>query len=609
MIFGTYADDTLLLKAYRLRHSGLQHGRKLTPSLPRPGSPTIVHLTVGPDLALRDLRLFYTVDGSEPGEAAATMPFVRRAVIWDTLLWGYREAWEAILPPLPDGTIVRYRIRGLDNEGKTVWADWPPADPLLLEATFARAGSPHLQGPWPSPAVPPTFAFRVSEAFRPPKWAERAHLYHIFVDRFHPGPRRAFRPCGEPHQRCGGTLAGIRYRLDALVDLGFDTLWLSPIFPAPTAHGYDVIDYFAIAPELGTMDDFYALVEDAHARGMRILLDLPLNHISDQHPFFVEARSSSHSRYRDWFTFDERFPPGYRAYFHLASMPEWNFANPEVRRYLINVGLFWLEQGADGFRLDHADGPGIDFWIEFTEACRAANPEAWCIGEIVQPPSRLEPYRGVLEGALDFVWAEAVRGTLGRRRGSMRTLAHFLTRHRAALHPDLLQPAFIDNHDMDRFLFLTGGDLRPLRLALLLLFTWPQPPILYYGTEAALSQTVSVDEVGLHASRLLLGDRAQEPQLAKLIRGLTALRRRYPDLLNGEEATLYLDERSWLIERRGKERRRYLLAFHADEAKRQLPLPDGLRLIEPLITLGAWMGETSLWLEPWSGGAWRLAES
>ncbi len=602
MIFGTYADDALALAAWRAEHRGLQHGRRLTPAIPRPDTPTTVHLSVGAALTLDDLRLFYTTDGREPDEQAPTVPFVRRAVVWESLLWGYRELWEATLPPFPAGTFVRYRIRGIDEEGTPIWADHPPPDAVLLEQTFRRFGSPHVEGPLPLPPRPPVFAFVVRDGYRPPAWASEAVLYHIFVDRFHPGPGQTFRPCERPHQRCGGTLQGILHRLEALAAMGIDTLWLSPIFPSPTAHGYDATDYFDVEPSLGTMEDFHALADALHARGMHLILDLALNHISDRHPLFLEARSSPHNRYRDWFVFDERYPPGYRAYYHLPTMPEWNIDNPQVRRYLCDVGRFWLKQGADGFRLDYADGPGATFWLEFVEAGRAVKPEAWFFGEIVQPPPRIAPYRGVLDGALDFVWAEQVRETLARGRRSLPSLVRFLERHRAAMHDDFLQPVFLDNHDMDRFLFAAGDDLRRVKLALLLLYAWPQPPILFYGTEAALTQEVSVEEVGLHASRVLLGDRPAV--LQPWIRRLIAMRRAHPALIHGEERTTHIDETTWLAERHASTGERYLLAFHAADGPRRMALPARYHGCRPILTLEAAIEGATLHLEAWGGGLW-----
>ncbi len=606
MIFGTYADDTLALADYRFRHRGLRHGRRLTPALPRPGVPTVVHLTVGPDLGLHDLRLFYTTDGTDPTVQSPALPFVRRAVVWDSLLWGYLEQWEATLPPFAEGTLVRYRIRGVDEAGNVHWADWPPPDRLLLEATLAHFGSPHIEGPLPEPEVPPTFAFRVRAEVRPPDWAREAVVYQIFVDRFHPGPGGRFAPCADRlRERCGGTLRGILARLDDLAALGFDTLWLSPIFPSPTAHGYDATDYFAIEPRVGTMEDFHALVEAMHERGMRLILDLALNHASNRHPRFVEASSSSRSHYRRWFEFDERYPCGYRAYFHLPTMPEWNVDNPATRRYLIEVGRFWLAQGADGFRLDYADGLGPTFWLEFTEAARAVKPEAWFFGEIVQPPPKIAPYRGALDGALDFVWTQAVRETFATGRRPLPDLVRFLERHRAALHADFLQPVFLDNHDMDRFLFTAGGDTRRLRMGLLLLLTWPQPPILYYGTETGLSQQVSAEVEGLHASRVPLGDRVDNPALVEDVRRLVALRRAHPGLVQGEARTHLLDGASWLVERnRGGER--YLLAFHLGAEPRSLPLPKGVQALRPQVTFGTEVEEGHLRLPPLSAGVYAI---
>jgi alpha-glucosidase len=180
-----------------------------------------------------------------------------------------------------------------------------------------------------------------------------------------------------------GDLPGITQRLDHLRELGVDALWLSPIFPSPMRDfGYDVADYTAISPEFGTMDDFRALLAAAHARGLRILLDLVMNHTSDQHPWFLESAASQENPKRDWYLWRDgrpgrggrRLPPNnwqsvfggsawrwdarrgqYYLHSFLKEQPDLNWRNPEVRAALMDVIRYWLEQGVDGFRLDVAN--------------------------------------------------------------------------------------------------------------------------------------------------------------------------------------------------------------------------------------------------------------
>ncbi len=188
-----------------------------------------------------------------------------------------------------------------------------------------------------------------------------------------------------------GDLNGITARLDYLAGLGVDAIWLSPINPSPDVDfGYDVSDYTAIDPKYGTMQDFDRLVAEAHARGIRVVLDLVLNHTSDQHAWFVQSRSGRDNPYRDWYLWADPAPGGGvpnnwesvfggkgwewdaasgQYYFHMfyKEQPDLNWRNPAVRQAMLDVFRFWLERGVDGFRLDV-------FNVYFKDAALRSNP-------------------------------------------------------------------------------------------------------------------------------------------------------------------------------------------------------------------------------------------
>ena len=175
-----------------------------------------------------------------------------------------------------------------------------------------------------------------------------------------------------------GDLTGLIGRLDYLADLGIDAIWLSPHYPSPLVDlGYDVSDFVGVHPDYGTLDDFRTLLDAAHARGIRVVIDLVLNHTSDQHPWFVESRSSRDSAKRDWYVWhDPRDggPPNNwmsqfggsaweldattnQYYYHcfLREQPDLNYRHPAVRAAIADVVRFWLDLGVDGFRLDAPD--------------------------------------------------------------------------------------------------------------------------------------------------------------------------------------------------------------------------------------------------------------
>jgi oligo-1,6-glucosidase len=168
-----------------------------------------------------------------------------------------------------------------------------------------------------------------------------------------------------------GDLPGIESRLDHLAELGVDVLWLSPIYPSPQDDaGYDISDYQDIEPTFGTLEDFDRLLEAIHARGMKLVMDLVVNHTSDEHPWFVESRSSKDNPKRDWYWWRREVPNDWRSFFsgsaweldgatgehylHLFTrkQPDLNWENPEVREAVYSMMRWWLDRGVDGFRMD-----------------------------------------------------------------------------------------------------------------------------------------------------------------------------------------------------------------------------------------------------------------
>jgi len=527
-IFGTLATDELKLVHHRAARQGWQHAHDLTPGDPRPGEAITIRVRAGVDRPVTHAALYTTTDGRIPdgSRGVATVgqaiPLRQVAVEWDTLAWGYVAVWEATIPAQPEGTVIRYRIGAWHGDEPEIFADWP--DPQWR--TEQAAAAYFRQKPLPElrPDDPPgtqTFTLHV-DRLAPPDWARRAVIYEIFVDRFYPGDGREWLQTGDLRGFFGGTLWGVRDKMDYIAALGATCIWLTPVFPSPTPHGYDATDYRCVEPRLGGDDALHAVVEAAHRRGIRVLLDFACSHVSNTHPFFEDARRDPASPYRAWFHFDDS-PVGYRAFFGVPSMPSLNVAHPPVRDYLIDAARFWLREfDVDGFRLDYASGPGPDFWADFRAACRLEKTDAFCMGEVVDTPDAQRHYAGRLDACIDFHLADALRKTFAWRRWSEADLERFVERHLAYFPDDFLLPTFLDNHDMDRFLFIAGGDAAALRRAAAFQMRLPGPPIIYYGTEIGLSQTASRhDAWGLEASRApMIWDERQDRDLLAFYRAL-----------------------------------------------------------------------------------------
>jgi glycosidase len=458
-IFGTLATDDLRLEAIRAQRHGLWHGDRIDPADPTPGDAVTLTVTVGSDLSVTDLHCYVTTDDGEPDEAIA---FAKVAVDWDTLTWTYTETWRATIPPRPERTLVRYRIAATTPDGGIAWAD---ADP--------------------DTGAPGSFAYGV-DRYEIPAWLREAVIYHVFVDRFAPDPGAGWRETRDLNAFWGGTLRGLTARLDHIADLGATAIWLSPVFPSPTHHGYDATDYRTIEPRLGTTDDLRELIDRADAHGIRILLDFVANHVSNEHPAFRRASADPAAPERCWFTF--RPDGSYRSFFDVETMPQVAVDNDGAAAWLIDAARQWLELGVAGFRLDYAVGPSRAFWSRFRRAVREVRPDAVLIGEVVESAESMASYTGRLDGTLDFLLLQQLRAFLAFDVTGADAFGRFLARHLAWFGDRLALPSFLDNHDMNRFLWAAGGDPRRLKLAALLQFALPQPPIVYYGTEVGLSQ-------------------------------------------------------------------------------------------------------------------------
>jgi cyclomaltodextrinase len=265
-------------------------------------------------------------------------------------------------------------------------------------------------------------------------------------------------------------------------------VWLSPVFASPTHHGYDATDLYSVEPRLGTNDDLKALFDVAHARGMRVLLDLVPNHWSNQHPTFQHAQQHADSPYREWYIWRE-WPDDYETFWTVQDMPKLNLArHGPAREHLLEAAEHWLRQGADGYRIDHAHGPPPDFYADLRRCCRAVKPDCWLFGEVTEGPDYQRGYASGLDGNLDFLLCHALRDTFASRSWAVAQLAGLLDAHGDYFPSDFTRPSFFDNHDMERFLYHAGGDVRALKAAALLMYTLPAPPVVYYGTEVGLSQ-------------------------------------------------------------------------------------------------------------------------
>ena len=331
-------------------------------------------------------------------------------------------------------------------------------------------------------------------------WTDTTVMYQIFPERFANGMGEKpyitapWDATPTPRMYLGGDLPGVTQHLDYLSDLGVNCLYFTPIHPSPTNHKYSIVDYYDVDAGFGGQAAFRELVQAAHARGMRVLLDGVFNHCSEHHPFFEDVkRCGKASPYYDFFLIDGDFPSrekgNYRTFGFSSDMPKLNTGIPAVIDYFCGVGAWWIREfGIDGWRLDVMDEISDDFLRAFRKAVKAANPDALILGEAWHDP-RAWLAGDELDGVMNYGLTKAlidylVDGALTARQAASRLTRLFF---RTTSISARMMMNLLDSHDTDRFLTLLRGDRQRLKLALCLLFFFPGMPCVYYGDEIGMT--------------------------------------------------------------------------------------------------------------------------
>jgi neopullulanase len=445
-----------------------------------------------------------------------------------------------------------------------------------------------------------------------PGWVRDAVFYQIFPDRFAGSPRvpkpGALEPWDAPPGIVGfkgGDLLGIVEKLDYLQDLGITAIYLTPIFESASNHRYHTYDYFHVDPLLGGDEALRELLDVAHGRGMRVILDGVFNHTGRGFwPFHHILENGAASPYRDWFHIDLDvlegrreflpYPPrdappgtalGYQAWWGLPALPKLNTDNPDVREYLLSVAEHWLRFGIDGWRLDvpgEIDDP--PFWAAFRQRCRAIREDAYLVGEIWwTAPDWVSGDR--FDALMNYPLAEAILGYVGGPSLDMGVIGGH-HEYRDHLHP-LDGPGFagrlieligvydpdvvavqlnlIGSHDTPRALTVLGEDRAALRMAVLLQCMLPGAPCIYYGDEIGMRG--GNDPANRAGFPWDAGDR--DDDLRSFVTSVLALRAAEPATRHGATTSIGADGPAMAIERRLDEGR-LILAMNAGDDEMDL---------------------------------------
>lgn len=402
-----------------------------------------------------------------------------------------------------------------------------------------------------------------------PEWVHHAVFYQIFPDRFARSAAVA-KPAhleewdAKPTTRGfkGGDLRGVAERLDYIAGLGATAIYFTPIFQSTANHRYHTHDYYRIDPILGGDAAFDHLLEAAHKRNLRVVIDGVFNHASRGFYQFNHAlENGRESPYLDWFHFksfplhayEDKKPLGYEAWWGIPELPKFNTSAPAVREFIFGIAEHWIRRGADGWRLDvPAEINDDSFWQEFRQRVKAVNSDAYIVGEIWHEAQRW--LRGdQFDGVMNYQFTKACLGffagakidqhlasDVGYAPVPVLDAASFaaMLNHNLRLYDwpiNLAQLNILDSHDTARFLSIARGDTHCLKLATLMQMTYPGAPSLYYGDEVGMLGGKDPDN-----RRAFPWDESRwDSNLHDYVTRAIALRKRFRALRDGEFAIVH----------------------------------------------------------------------
>jgi cyclomaltodextrinase len=434
---------------------------------------------------------------------------------------------------------------------------------------------------------------------RTPDWVKHAVFYQIFPDRFAQSARVPKPNNLEPWDVTptyngykGGDLLGIVEHLDHLQDLGINAIYLTPIFQSATNHRYHTHDYYQVDPILGGNSALRELIDAAHQRNMKVVLDGVFNHASRGFFFFHNIlENGPDSPWLDWFIvedwplnpYDGSKPANYVAWVGNRALPKLNTDNLHVREYLMRVAEYWLHEGIDGWRLDvpfeiKTEG----FWQEFRQRVKAINPEAYIVGEVWRD-SRQWLQGDQFDGVMNYLFTAAVIAfTAGGRvipdlvRDRSYDPIPAITAEEFATKIDwllglyaweiqLTQLNLLDSHDTARLLNIADGDKASVHLATILLFTFPGAPSIFYGDEIGLPGGQDPD-----CRRAFPWEQPErwDQDVLAYHKALIALRHAHPALRTGSFRRLYASSGLYAFARRNDAETLVIAVNTAEETQR-----------------------------------------
>ncbi len=433
---------------------------------------------------------------------------------------------------------------------------------------------------------------------RTPDWVKDAVFYQIFPDRFAQSSRVQkaghLQPWGEPpsfHKYQGGDLLGVVEHLDHIAALGVNAIYFCPVFQSASNHRYHTHDYYQVDPMLGGNAALRELIDAAHARGMKVVLDGVFNHASRGFFQFSDLlEQGQDSAYLDWFhagpfplsPYDDTRPANYVAWWGNRALPKFNTGTQAVREFLWDVAEYWMRQGIDGWRLDVPNEiDDDDFWREFRRRVKAIDPDAYIVGEIWGDAHRWlqgDQFDAVMNypftrPCIAYFGAHTIDNAMNEASGTghvdpmnAEQFGARMTEVAAAYPLEIVQAQLnlLDSHDTARYLSVVGGDQTAHHLALTFQLTYLGAPCLYYGDEIGLPGGPDPD-----CRRAFPWNDVPSwnQDTVALVKKLTAVRHATPALQRGDFQVLYAQNDLLIYVRSHGSDRAYVLMNTASESR------------------------------------------
>lgn len=424
---------------------------------------------------------------------------------------------------------------------------------------------------------------REEEILTVPEWAKNSVVYQIFPTRFATTcdvkEEEWYQAPISGMANLKGNLRGVIEKLDYLKDLGVDVLYFNPIFRSDSCHKYDTYDYYQVDPSFGRKEDLKELVQKAHDREMKVILDGVFNHTSQRFFAFADIiEKQEKSEYLDWY-FIEGFPlqmewgkkPNFKCFSYFGGMPKLNLKNPVVEEYFINVGTYWIKEcGIDGWRFDVGDEISHRFWKKFAKRIKAEKPDALLVGEIWHYAADF------LEGdewdsVMNYDFFNNVVDYVARNTITASEFMENLGFMRGNLHVKTFEVLWnhLDTHDTARFLHIAGEDKKKQKLAAAFQLLMPGMPMIYYGDEYGITGGNDPD----CRRGMLWDEKYQDKEVYEHYKALISIRHQYPEILEQNLTAYVVDDEKELIT---LETKNLVILFHRGESDICLSNYEGL---------------------------------